>query len=91
MGKVIYLLMVSCVIALCFSATASSLGRKTTIKAGISTPMTGDIPEVGDGSRYAAGIWARRCSSAVFFLIRALDKQKKYARRQAQANRWTSQ
>ncbi len=57
MRKVMYLLMVSCVIALCFSTSAWSLGRKTTIKVGINAPMTGDIPKVGEGSKYAAEMW----------------------------------
>ncbi len=57
MRKVIYLLMVSCVVALCFSSAAMSQGRKTTIKVGINAPMTGDIPKVGEGTKYAAEMW----------------------------------
>jgi len=49
--------MVSCVVALCFSTSAWSLGRKTTIKVGINAPMTGDIPKVGEGTKYAAEMW----------------------------------
>ena len=57
MRKVMYLVIVSCVFALCFSSTAWSLGRKTVIKVGINAPMTGDIPKVGEGSKYAAEMW----------------------------------
>ena len=49
--------MVSCVVALCFSSAAVSQGRKTTIKVGINAPMTGDIPKVGEGTKYAAEMW----------------------------------
>lgn len=57
MRKLVCLVMVSCVVALCFSASAWSQGRKTTIKVGINAPMTGDIPKVGEGSKYAAEMW----------------------------------
>ena len=57
MRKAMYLLIVSCVVALCFSTTAWSLGRKTTVKVGINAPMTGDIPKVGEGTKYAAEMW----------------------------------
>ena len=57
MKKMIYLLLVSCVVALCFSSAALGQGRKTTIKVGINAPMTGDIPKVGEGTKYAAEMW----------------------------------
>ena len=57
MRKSVYLVAVSCIIALCFSSNAWSLGRKTVIKVGINAPMTGDIPKVGEGSKYAAEMW----------------------------------
>ena len=57
MRKLACLVMVSCVVALCFSTSAWSLGRKTTIKVGLNAPMTGDIPKVGEGSKYAAEMW----------------------------------
>jgi len=62
--KLIYLVMVSCVIALCFSTNAWSLGRKTTIKVGINAPMTGDIPKVGEGTKYAAEMWLEDVENA---------------------------
>ena len=64
MRKLFYLVMVSCVIALCFSTNAWSLGRKTTIKVGINAPMTGDIPKVGEGSKYAAEMWLEDITKA---------------------------
>ena len=57
MRKLAWLVMLSCAVALCFSANAWSFGRKTTIKVGINAPMTGDIPKVGEGSKYAAQMW----------------------------------
>jgi branched-chain amino acid transport system substrate-binding protein len=57
MRKLACLVMVSCVAALCFSTSAWSLGRKATIKVGLNAPMTGDIPKVGEGTKYAAEMW----------------------------------
>lgn len=57
MRKLAYLVVASCAVALCFSSNAWSFGRKTTIKVGINAPMTGDIPKVGEGSKYAAQMW----------------------------------
>ncbi len=57
MRKLACLAMVSCVVALCFSTSAWSLGRKATIKVGLNAPMTGDIPKVGEGTKYAAEMW----------------------------------
>jgi branched-chain amino acid transport system substrate-binding protein len=39
-----------------FSTSAFS-ARKTIIRIGINAPMTGDIPKVGEGSKYAAMLW----------------------------------
>jgi len=57
MRKLTYLVVASLALALCFSTNAWSLGRKTIIKVGINAPMTGDIPKVGEGSKYAAEMW----------------------------------
>ena len=46
--------------ALCFAmilTPAAFSARKTTIKIGINAPLTGDIPKVGEGSKYAAMLW----------------------------------
>ncbi|MFO7914051.1 MAG: ABC transporter substrate-binding protein [Desulfotignum sp.] len=48
------------VVAFCFAMLFSSLAfcaRKTIIKIGINAPLTGDIPKVGEGSKYAAQMW----------------------------------
>ena len=39
------------------SNTAWSFGRKAVIKVGINAPITGDIPKVGEGTKYAAQMW----------------------------------
>ncbi len=57
MRKVTCLVVALCAVALCLSANAWSFGRKTVIKVGINAPMTGDIPKVGEGSKYAAQMW----------------------------------
>ncbi len=48
------------VVAFCTAMMFSSLAlgaRKTIIKIGINAPMTGDIPKVGEGTKYAAQMW----------------------------------
>ncbi|UCD65498.1 MAG: ABC transporter substrate-binding protein [Deltaproteobacteria bacterium] len=39
------------------STNAWSFGRKTIVKVGINAPITGDIPKVGEGTKYAAQMW----------------------------------
>ena len=39
------------------SANAWSFGRKTVVKVGINAPITGEIPKVGEGTKYAAQMW----------------------------------
>jgi branched-chain amino acid transport system substrate-binding protein len=57
MKKIICLITVAFTFSLIFSASAWSWGRKTIIKVGINAPITGDIPKVGEGSKYAAKMW----------------------------------
>lgn len=57
MKRIAYLLMLTAAVLLCVSTNAMSFGRKTVIKVGINAPMTGDIPKVGEGSKYAAQMW----------------------------------
>jgi branched-chain amino acid transport system substrate-binding protein len=45
------------VAVLVLSTNAWSFGRKTVIKVGINAPITGDIPKVGEGTKYAAQMW----------------------------------
>ncbi|MBT3387297.1 MAG: ABC transporter substrate-binding protein [Desulfobacula sp.] len=56
MKKIACLVVVSFAFAMMFSTSAFS-ARKTIIKIGINAPMTGDIPKVGEGSKYAALLW----------------------------------
>ena len=38
--------------------------RAKTIKVGINAPMTGDIPKVGEGSKFAAQMWLEDIKAA---------------------------
>lgn len=46
------------------STNAWSFGRKTVVKVGINAPITGDIPKVGEGTKYAAQMWLDDISKA---------------------------
>lgn len=50
--------LIGCLV-LCLAFTMVSCGKKRqpTIKIGINAPITGDIPKVGEGSKYAAQMW----------------------------------
>jgi len=57
------LLVVSClVIGLILSPCA--WGKAKTIKVGINAPMTGDIPKVGEGTKFAAQMWLEDINAA---------------------------
>ena len=56
MKKITCLVVVAFAFAMMFSTSAFS-ARKTIIKIGINAPMTGDIPKVGEGSKFAAMLW----------------------------------
>ena len=56
MRKIVLLTMLTFIFAMVFSPLAFS-ARKTIIKIGINAPLTGDIPKVGEGSKYAAMLW----------------------------------
>ncbi len=56
MRKIVLFTSVVFVFAMVFSPLAFS-ARKTIIKIGINAPLTGDIPKVGEGSKYAALMW----------------------------------
>jgi branched-chain amino acid transport system substrate-binding protein len=38
-------------------ASPAALAKEEVIRVGINAPMTGDIPKVGEGSKYAAQMW----------------------------------
>ena len=56
MRKIAVLTMVAFCTAMMFSSLAFG-ARKTIIKIGINAPLTGDIPKVGEGTKYAAQMW----------------------------------
>ncbi|MFH2058716.1 MAG: ABC transporter substrate-binding protein [Pseudomonadota bacterium] len=56
MRKIASLVLVAVALAMVFTPSAFSK-RETIIKIGINAPMTGDIPKVGEGSKYAAEMW----------------------------------
>ncbi|MDD9304568.1 MAG: ABC transporter substrate-binding protein [Desulfobacter sp.] len=56
MRKIALLTVFAICLAMILTPTAFS-ARKTIIKIGINAPLTGDIPKVGEGSKYAAMLW----------------------------------
>ena len=55
MKKLLAVLVPFIVLTLVFAPPA--LCRKNVIKIGINAPMTGDIPKVGEGSKFAGQMW----------------------------------
>jgi len=51
------LLFVVSVLVLCMAIVPMASAKKIVIKVGIDAPMTGDIPKVGEGTKYAAEMW----------------------------------
>jgi branched-chain amino acid transport system substrate-binding protein len=49
---------------LVLSVNAWAFGRKKVIKVGINAPITGDIPKVGEGTKYAAQMWLEDINKA---------------------------
>ena len=45
------------VLALGLAFTPATWAAPKTIKIGLNVPITGDIPKVGEGSKYAAEMW----------------------------------
>ena len=58
-----YLLAVSCILLSVFMFACDS-NKETIIKVGINAPITGDIPKVGEGSKYAAQMWLEDINAA---------------------------
>ncbi|HCY83620.1 MAG TPA: branched-chain amino acid ABC transporter substrate-binding protein [Desulfobacteraceae bacterium] len=56
MRKIALLTAAALCVAMILTPAAFS-ARKTIIKIGINAPLTGDIPKVGEGSKYAAMLW----------------------------------
>jgi len=55
--------LVAC-LALCLVFAPSIWSRSKTIKIGINAPMTGDIPKVGEGSKFAGQMWLEDINKA---------------------------
>ncbi len=62
MRKVLLFLVSCLVIGLILSPSVWS--KTKTIKVGINAPLTGDIPKVGEGTKYAAQMWLEDIKSA---------------------------
>ncbi|PIE63277.1 MAG: branched-chain amino acid ABC transporter substrate-binding protein [Desulfobacter postgatei] len=56
MKKITCCLVAAIAITMVFSSSGFCK-RQTVIKIGINAPLTGDIPKVGEGSKYAAQMW----------------------------------
>jgi branched-chain amino acid transport system substrate-binding protein len=62
MRKITFLVILSVIMTM---LTFSGCGkRETTIKIGINAPLTGDIPKVGEGTKYAAQMWLEDINKA---------------------------
>ena len=51
------LLVVMCIVALGLVFTPCAFSEEKPIKIGLNAPITGDIPKVGEGSKFAAQMW----------------------------------
>jgi branched-chain amino acid transport system substrate-binding protein len=49
---------------LSFSTSAWSRSRETVLKIGLNVPITGDIPKVGEGSKFASQMWLEDINKA---------------------------
>jgi branched-chain amino acid transport system substrate-binding protein len=62
MKKALFIMVLCLVVGLVFSSSA--LSRVKTIKIGINAPITGDIPKVGEGTKFAAQMWLEDIKAA---------------------------
>jgi branched-chain amino acid transport system substrate-binding protein len=62
MKKALFFIVACLVMGLVFSPFAWS--RTKTIKIGINAPITGDIPKVGEGTKFAARMWLEDIKAA---------------------------
>ena len=62
MRKAVVLLISVLLVSLAFSPIA--VAREKSIKIGINAPITGDIPKVGEGTKYAARMWLEDIKAA---------------------------
>ena len=53
-----------CVLAVIMAFSLSGWAQAETIKIGINAPLTGDIPKVGEGTKFAAQMWLEDVKAA---------------------------
>ncbi len=53
-----------CVLVVIMAFSLSGWARAETIKIGINAPLTGDIPKVGEGTKFAAQMWLEDVKAA---------------------------
>lgn len=61
--SLIVMLLLTVVLVVCGGAAAPSAATNT-IKIGVNAPMTGDIPKVGEGTKYSAEMWLEDVKAA---------------------------
>ena len=64
MRKLTVSLVVTMAVVLAVSLDGWSRSRTPTIKVGLNIPITGDIPKVGEGSKFAAQLWLKEINEA---------------------------
>ena len=62
MRKALFIMIICLVVGVIPSSSA--LSREKTIKIGINAPITGDIPKVGEGTKFAAQMWLEDIKAA---------------------------
>ena len=62
MKKALFMMVICLIMGLVFSPFSWS--RAKTIKIGINAPVTGDIPKVGEGTKFAAQMWLEDIKAA---------------------------
>ena len=53
-----------CVLVVSMAFSLSGWAQAETIKIGINAPLTGDIPKVGEGTKFAAQMWLEDVKAA---------------------------
>ena len=64
MRKLTICLVLVLAVTLAFTTSAWSRSRETVLKIGMNQPMTGDIPKVGEGAKYASQMWLEDINKA---------------------------
>lgn len=64
MDKTLKYLLISLLLAGSLILSACGPAAPETIKIGVNAPLTGDIPKVGEGTKFAAAMWAEAINGA---------------------------